>query len=214
MAPKNTGLNPFFLTGATAKVKIGGITMAYCAELQFSVQLPSAAPKILGMLESETIETLSYDVVGSFLLVRYAAGVASAYRAGTKAPSGVNGLGNGIGVWKKDNMFLANLKAATFFDLDVFQKNMTNVLDTSVLVPDPLNPVFKAVGGTISTTPVFKIKKCKIIGMDTQIGKRAISMQTFVFRGCAEDEESLTNGTSASWAPTDIWTPTSGDGTT
>ena len=189
----NTGLKPFFLTGANAKLKIDGITLGYCAELQFGIQITSAGPKILGMVESDTIETLAYDVGGSFAMVRYADKVKE--RAGTaKVPSGINpnGTGNGIGLWRKDNVLLSELIGGKFFDLEVFQKTI----------------------GITDTVSVFTIKKCKIMGINTVISKRAIAMQSFSFRGCYQSEDTLINDSSKTWGPNDVWTPTSGDGTT
>ena len=91
-------MRPFFITGANAKIKVSGKTMAFCTDISYSVQVMTQTPKILGMYEGSSVEPLGYSVSGSFTIIRYAKD-AKANIGGGKHPFGVNDNGNGVGNW-------------------------------------------------------------------------------------------------------------------
>jgi hypothetical protein len=93
-----SGIKPFFITGANAKIKVSGKTMAFCTDISYSVQVLTQTPKILGMYEGSSVEPLGYSVSGSFTIIRYAKD-AKANIGGSKHPFGVNDHGNGVGNW-------------------------------------------------------------------------------------------------------------------
>ena len=66
------GVTPFFITGANAKIKVNGKTLAFCIDLQYSIQVLHQTPKVLGMYEGTSVEPLGYSVEGGFTIVRYA----------------------------------------------------------------------------------------------------------------------------------------------
>jgi hypothetical protein len=92
-------VRPTFITGANAKIKLNGKTLAFCTDLTYSVQILTQTPKILGMYEGSSVEPLGYQVSGSFTIIRYAKDVKAA--TGQKAPNGLasNDAGNGAGNW-------------------------------------------------------------------------------------------------------------------
>ncbi|MEM4726182.1 MAG: hypothetical protein QXG63_04510 [Nitrososphaerales archaeon] len=94
-----SGIRPFFITGARAKIKLNGKTLAFCTDLSYSVQIITQTPKILGMYEGSSVEPLGYSVTGSFTIIRYAKDAAAAI--GGNRPNGValNDAGNGVGNW-------------------------------------------------------------------------------------------------------------------
>jgi hypothetical protein len=94
-----SGIRPFFITGANAKVKVNDKTLAFCTDLSYSVQVITQTPKILGMYEGSSVEPLGYSVSGSFSVIRYAKDVKS--NVGGKSPNGTagNDAGNGVGNW-------------------------------------------------------------------------------------------------------------------
>lgn len=49
------GVKPMFLTGANAKIKVNGITLAYCTNLSYSVKVAHATPTVLGMFELQQL---------------------------------------------------------------------------------------------------------------------------------------------------------------
>lgn len=94
------GTQPTFITGATAKIRLNGKTLAFCQDFSCSVQILTKTPKVLGKYEGDSVEPLSYLVSGSFSVVRYAKGVKKSLGAG-KFPNGLaeNDAGNGVGNW-------------------------------------------------------------------------------------------------------------------
>jgi len=94
-----SGIRPFFITGANAKIKLNGKTLAFCTDLTYSVQVITQTPKILGMYEGSSVEPLGYNVSGSFTIIRYAKNAKAA--TGKKAPhdTAINDAGNGVGNW-------------------------------------------------------------------------------------------------------------------
>lgn len=94
-----SGIRPFFLNGASAKIKLNGKTLAFCTDLSYSIQILTQTPKVLGMYEGSSVEPLGYSVSGTFTVIRYAKDIASAV-GGTK-PNGIaeNDAGNGVGNW-------------------------------------------------------------------------------------------------------------------
>ena len=120
-------LTPFFLNGANALIKVSGVTMAFCTDFAYSIKVKHAAPKVLGMFESFTIEPLAYDVTGSFRVIRYTKNLTEYLKRGTlrentveesvnsllqtfgrtnhyhtrivEVPNGAAAEGNGVGAW-------------------------------------------------------------------------------------------------------------------
>lgn len=181
-------LAPFFLTGANAKVKVNNRTMAFCTDLSYSVQVNHAAPKVLGMYEATSLEPLSYEVSGTFTVIRYVAGVAETNKnLGYKVPNGVSDRGNGIGAVGPDSPISKNIgndgrtqdnlnpetfNNATFFNIDVYQKM-----------------------GNGESHGVARIRDCKIVRADfTLAGKTAPAMERYSFRALYADEDSFLAG--------------------
>src|ERR1035437_7743136 len=93
------GTKPFFISGANAKVKVNGKTLAFCTDLSYSIQVLTQTPKILGMYEGSSVEPLGYTVSGTFTVIRYAKDIVQA--VGGVKPNGIaaNDAGNGSGNW-------------------------------------------------------------------------------------------------------------------
>lgn len=181
-------LAPFFLKGANAKVKVNNKTMAFCTDVSYSVIVNHAAPKVLGMYESPSLEPLSYEVVGTFSVIRYVADVKSTNEHnGFKTPDGVSDKGNGVGAMGPNNPVSKNIgndgrtqdalnpetfNNATFFNIEVFQK-LSN-------------------GDTLG---VARIRDCRITRADFSIAsKTAPAMERFSFRALYVDEDSFLAG--------------------
>ena len=180
-------MKPFFLTGANAKIKVNNLTLAYCTNLSYSVQVNHATPRVLGMYEPTSVEPLSYIVTGSFTVVRYVAEVKNNTKG--KKPKGVDEGGNGIGNWGPDglskrlasglstkatdgraydNLNPSKLDKATGFEIYVFQKLHDGDLQS-----------------------VARIRDARITRADFNIGTRAPATQTFQFTAVYADEDSF-----------------------
>lgn len=93
-------MKPSFITGATAKIRLNGKTLAFCQDFSCSVQVITKIPKVLGKYEGDSVEPLGYMVSGSFTIIRYAKGIKQALGPG-QHPGGLaeNDAGNGVGNW-------------------------------------------------------------------------------------------------------------------
>lgn len=187
------GIAPFFITGANAKIKINGVTLAFCTDLSYSVVVNHATPTVLGMYEPTSIEPLSYKVTGSFGVVRYANSVKEQLEAqGFKTPDGVSPDGNGVGGFstnKGDTVASAifrsgaigndgrahesfdpsKLQSATFFDIEIYQK-MPN-------------------GGELRG--VARLRNCRISRADLGMNKKSPTIERFQFMALYLDEDSF-----------------------
>jgi hypothetical protein len=94
------GTKPTFITGANAKIRLNGKTLAFCQDFSCSVQILTKTPKVLGKYEGDSVEPLGYVVSGSFTVVRYAKGIKKTLGDG-HFPHGLaeNDAGNGVGNW-------------------------------------------------------------------------------------------------------------------
>ena len=182
-------VSPFFVTGASCKIKINGLTLAFATDLSYSVSVPHARVRVLGMYEVDSLEPTGYDVQGSFTVIRYISDLKSRLESlGVTVPVGVNDLGNGIGSWTKINagssvakklgngndgradrsLVPSSLQDAVTFDIEVYQKlSQDQVLGVS------------------------RIRNARIVQASAQINKRGLMMQTFQFSAQFLDEDSF-----------------------
>jgi hypothetical protein len=140
------------------------------------------------MYESVSLEPLSYEVSGSFTLIRYVASVASTNQGFNFAvPSGVSDTGNGIGAVGPANIIQQNIgndgrafqaldpstyQNGTFFDIAVSQK-MANG----------------------DSHGVAKIRSCRITRADFALsGKNQPAVERFLFKALYLDEDSFLAG--------------------
>ena len=163
-------IQPTFFTGATAKIKLNGKTLAFCQDFSCSVQIITKTPKVLGKYEGDSVEPLSYMVSGSFSVVRYAKGVKKAL-GGMNFPMGLaeNDAGNGVGNWgttwggKLGDVLARNgigndgranealdpskFGAGTTFDIQIYQKVSNNGNVGSDSVTAGVSTVTEVLGG-------------------------------------------------------------------
>ena len=181
-------VSPFFVTGANCKIKVNGLTLAFATELSYSVSIPHTKARVLGSYEVDSLEPLSYDVGGSFTVIRYISDLKSRLQQlGIGSPSAVSDLGNGIGSWtnlaaNKKNEGLGNgadgradkslvpasLQDAVTFDIEIYQK-----------LPN---------GETLG---ISRIRNARIVQMGAQITKRGLMLQSFQFSAQFLDEDSF-----------------------
>jgi hypothetical protein len=189
---------PYFLTGANAKLKVNGVTMAYATSLNYAVVVKHASPKILGMYESFTQEPLSYDVTGSFTIVK---DVRKAKDAATDrkfdVPHNSDADGNGIGNWQVKSGIGGAFGAA----LDVvgapFGAAASDGRAHESFNPKKLNrsmmfdiEVYLKIGNG-DPCGVARIRGVRIEQATFELSKRGIATQTFTFKACYVDEDSF-----------------------
>lgn len=184
-----SGVRPFFITGANAKVRVNDKTLAFCTDLSYSVQVLTQTPKILGMYEGSSVEPLGYTVSGSFSVIRYAKDVHS--NAGGKVPQGAahNDAGNGVGNWGSawgsglGSFFARNGvgndgRANEALDPSKFANSVT--FDIQVYQ--------KTEGGAVG---VANIRNARITQADFSLTKKGAAVQRFNFVALYADEDSF-----------------------
>jgi hypothetical protein len=182
-------LAPFFITGANAKVRVNNKTIAFCTDVSYSVAINHATPKILGMYESVSLEPLSYEVSGTFTVIRYAADVAPTNRQfGFNVPNGVADTGNGIGAVGPSNPVARQLsvsdgKAFEALDPSTYQNGTFFNIEVSQKMADG------------STHGVARIRSCRIVRADFSLGgKTNPAIERFAFKALYVDEDSFLAG--------------------
>ena len=174
------GKKPFFITGATAKIMINNLNLAFCTNVSYSVTVNHSTPRVLGMYEATSVEPTGYTVTGSFSIIRYAADAESKIKSNV---SGITDKGNGIGSWTSqknsalnflskdgrvsENLNPSKLDKATGFDIQIYQK-----ID----------------GDQIS---VARIRDARITRADFSMSKKSPATQTFQFTAVYVDEDSF-----------------------
>ncbi len=176
---------PFFQTGATAKIRVNGVTLAFATDIQYSVSVKHAAARVLGMYEAHSLEPLMYEVSGSFSVIRYTKDLKN-FLGGDSSPDLVENSGNGIGTFSNAAGKLATIgmpfsdegKAHESFDPSKLHNSM--MFDIELYQTQPHTKGM-----------VARLKDCRIIGSDYKMSKRAAVIQTFRFMACYADEDSF-----------------------
>jgi hypothetical protein len=174
---------PFFLTGGNAVIKVNNFTVAFATDVAFSTKIRQQSPRVLSKYEVETHVPLAYDVAGQFSLIRYARGLSGTLSG--KQPDKVSNNGNGLGSMgitaiggTLDSATPLNGLISIFktgdqdvpFDLEVQQKHTTG-------------------SGASDTTPIFRLKGCRIESIDIRISKKSAAIQTVVFKAIYFDDD-------------------------
>lgn len=170
------GKIPSFVTGATAKIKAGGLTMAYAQDVNYRVSVDTIPVETMGRYETVSNEPVNYSVSGDLAIVRYTAIAKANNMPGTAA--GGNGLGNAnwtTGGKGSDMIDPGSLMQSQTFDLAVFQKT-------------------QAAGGgpTADTAKVITITDCRFNNKSAGLNKRGILVDHFTFVGILASDDSFT----------------------
>lgn len=213
-----SNLRPFFITGANAKIKLNGKTLAFCTDLSYSISVLTQTPKILGMYEGSSVEPLGYSVSGTFTIIRYAKDAQS--NIGGKPPNYVspNDAGNGIGNWgsawggglgsflaangvgndgrPNEDLDPSKLANATTFDIQVYQKTPNTAgVSADQSAQQTLQSALGVITGSTTDTGnvigVANIRSCRITQADFNLTKKGVAVQKFNFVALYADEDSF-----------------------
>jgi len=177
-----SGLKPFFITGDKVRIRIDGKTVAFATDLMCSVQILHQTPHVLGIYEGSSVEPLSYNVTGSFSIMRYVHNAIA--NIGGDVPNGVSpsDVGNSSATWGSDTHNGTNvlptlggsggrafeaLNPATYsqgttFDIEVYQK-------------------FESSPGAEDVLGIIKIRSVRITKADFSVSKKQPGMDKFEF---------------------------------
>ena len=192
------GKVPFFITGASALLKINTLTLAFCTDVTYTVRVKHASPHILGVFEAFTQEPLTYEVVGSFSVVRYTKGLKKYLEGIDKngTPDSVSNRGNGVGSWgpvKGIDTLTASVGGNSFGGMSRADQSF----DPSKLgspVGFDIEIQQKTVNG--ETGILARLRGCRLTSSDFKLMKRGLAIQTFTFQACYADEDSFNAGAS------------------
>lgn len=160
-------VKPAYITGASAKVKIDGITMAYCTDVSYSVSVQTIPIESMGKFEVHSNEPVAYSVDGSFSVIRYTK-KASTLAAGNAAANGnspaqmVNGDSS-----VKEHLDPGKILTSETFDLDIYQKSATTVAATDAT----------------EETSFLRIGDCRVTRRVGTLNKRGVLVEQYAFVG-------------------------------
>ncbi len=172
---------PSFVTGATAKIKAGGLTFAYAQDVSYRVNVDTIPIETMGRYEVVSNEPVNYSVAGELAIVRYTAIAKNNNMPGTNA--GGNGLGKAnwtTGGKGSDQFDPGNLITSQTWDLAVFQKTVGGV--------------DSAVDASIGT--VITITDCRFTNKSAGLNKRGILVDRMSFVGILASDDSFTSSNS------------------
>lgn len=171
---------PSFITGANAKIKVGGKTFAYASDVSYQIAVDTIPIETMGRYEAVTNEPVNYSVAGELSVVRYTSIAKSNNMPGTN--TGGNGLGkvdyttggNGANEINPGNILMSQT-----WDLAVFQKEQAAAT---------------AAGGTATVTDSVEfitIKDCRFTRKSAALNKRGILVDRLAFVGIIADDDSF-----------------------
>jgi hypothetical protein len=174
------GQIPSFLTGANAKIKVNGVVLAFVTDVSYRVSVGHSSPRVLGRYEVEEHQPLTYDVSGSFTLVRYinAPGITEVNGKGGIADASET-KGNGPGSWAAEETAFnsagargsfdpGKLHRAISFDIEIYQKTLDG-----------------------ENHAVSRFRNCRINNSEFRISKKTNAIQSFTFVAQYADEDTF-----------------------
>jgi len=171
---------PSFITGANAKILVGGKTFAYCSDVSYQVSVDTIPIETMGRYEAVTNEPVNYSVAGSLSVVRYTAVAHTNQMPGT-ATNG-NGLGEvnmgSVGGIASDHINPGNILFSQTWDLAVYQKQESSAATGTA-------------PGTIALTEFINIIDCRFTRKSASLNKRGILVDRLDFVGILADDDSF-----------------------
>lgn len=162
-------VKPGYITGASAKVKIFGKTLAYCTDVSYSVSVQTIPIESMGKFEVHSNEPVAYSVDGSFSIIRYAKQASTLVGGDAAANGNAPGqVGDSSAGYAKGHLDPSAILNSSTFDLEIYQKQ---ALDS-----DPL-----ATG--IQEIPVVKVADCRIVRRGGVLSKRGVLVENYAFVG-------------------------------
>jgi hypothetical protein len=162
------GKTPSFITGATAKIKMGNLTMAYAQDVSFNTTVTTIPIETMGRYEVVSNEPVAYFVDGTLSIIRYtkeASAMNGAAQNGNSVEQMINAAGSGGTAG--DSFDPARMIASETFDLEVFQK----------------------LGGG-GTESVAKLRDCRFTRKGGSINKRGVLVEQFAYNAILMDNDS------------------------
>lgn len=158
-------MKPGFLTGANAKIKMFGKTIAYCADVSYNITVQTIPIESMGKYEVHSNEPVAYSVDGGFSVIRYTKRASSGTEGGIIADV-ASGTGNepsridgGAGGKASEHLNPAKLLLSQTFDLEIFEK------------------------GAAGEAQVTKVIDCRLTRRGMSLNKRGVMVDNYAYVG-------------------------------
>lgn len=158
-------MKPGFITGANAKIKMFGKTIAYCADVAYNISVQTIPIESMGKYEVHSNEPVAYSVDGSFSIIRYTKRASSGADGGVitdaapgrgNDPSQIDGGTNGKA---SDHLNPKNLLASQTFDLEIFEKKASGEAE------------------------LIRIADCRLTRRGMSLNKRGVMVDNYAYVG-------------------------------
>jgi len=153
-----------FITGANAKIVIDNVTMAYCSDVSYNINVQTIPVETMGKYEVHANEPVAYSVNGGFSIVRYtnnAAAIVDAANVET-TPQNMSAAGNGAkSTTLGEHLDPRKILASGTFDVEIHEKR-------------------DADGGTYA---VFLVQDCRLTSRGMTLNKRGVMVDNYAFVG-------------------------------
>ena len=172
-----SGKKPGLITGSNAKIQLGGKTLAYATDIQYSVDVAVIPVEVMGRFEVITNEPIAITVNGSFSIVRYS-------KSSPVPDAAVSG--NGVGKFAAGSPTLGDQSSAfnpgkilssSTVDIKIFQRKA---------VAGGANPTAD------DTNLLVTISDCRLTRLSSGLNKRGIMTESYTFVGTMYQDESFT----------------------
>lgn len=157
---------PAFITGATAKIKSGGLTIAYAQDVSYNVTVSTIPVETMGRYEVVSNEPVAYFTDGSLSVIRYTKFAKEQNMAGAAA------TGNALHNWEHttggnagEHFNPSKLLGSQTWDLEIFQKTE----DDEIVV--------------------VKMHDCRLIRKGGAVNKRGILVESYAFQAILQSDD-------------------------
>jgi len=158
-----SGKKAGFITGANAKLKIGGNTVAYATDLQYREDVQHIPIYAMGKIDAHAYEPVGYTVSGTFSVIRYTKKAAAHTPAAStdnsaNSPALYPDVGNQMdpGKWLSSNTV----------DIELFERTINDLA-----------------AAADTSTSVIKILDCRLTRRGISLTKRGVMSESFQFVG-------------------------------
>jgi len=158
---------PGFVSGANAKIKLFGKTMAYCADVSYNINVQTIPIEAMGRYEVFSNEPVGYAVDGAFSIIRYTkrakeAGISKTANNGN-FPDAISSNESGS---MGEHFDPARLLQSRTFDIEIHEKTSDG------------------------DNRVFRISDCRLTRRGMGLNKRGVMVDNYAFVGInAQDED-------------------------
>lgn len=151
-------IKPSFITGASAKIRVGGKTFAYASDVSYSVAVDVIPVETMGRYEAVNLEPVNYSVSGELSVVRY-----TKFASQTDNPYNVNTTGNGLTASGLSTHFNPkDILDSESVDIEIFQKQKD--ANVNVLVAKVRDARFTRLGGGINKRGIL-VERMSFMGL-------------------------------------------------